>query len=97
MKKKWLLFVVAGICIAAVARKCASMCSSQTEQSSEPEKATKWDKMCARIEQMPDEFPSRVTSDDVQTAHDDTERTLETLEAGDVPAPEAEALTGVLL
>ncbi len=105
MKKKLVMFVIAGICFAAVARKCVSMCSSETEQSSESEKPTKSDRMRARMERLPEGFPPRVMFENVQTARDNTERILELLEAGDVRAseagdvraPEAEALAGALL
>lgn len=96
MKRKWPLFVVAGIGIAAVASKCASMCSSQTEQSSESEKPTKWDKMRARMEQMPEDFPPRVMFDNAQAARQNTERILEILETADLHDPTMEALAGAL-
>jgi hypothetical protein len=94
MNKKWLIFVGIGVGIAVVARKCASMCWSRTEQPAGSEKSTKWGKMRARMEQMPEDFPPRVMFDNVQAARRNTERILEILEAEEVEASEAEALAG---
>ena len=96
MNKKWLVFVGIVVGVAVVARKCASMCSSTTEPSAESEKPTKWDKMRARMEQMPEDFPPRVMFDNVQVTRDNTERILEILDAEDVGASEEEALAGAL-
>jgi hypothetical protein len=93
MNKKWLVVLVIGVGIGlgAAARKCASMCSSSTGSAGSG-KATKWDKMRARMEQMPEDFPPRVMFDNVQAARDNTERILEILEADEADAPQAEAL-----
>ncbi len=84
--KKWLVIVAVGAAAA-----CAIVASRR--RSAETQRPTMWEKMRARMEEMPEDFPPRIMFDNAQAARENTERILEILEQPAV-VPESEQLTG---
>ena len=74
--------------VAAIGLIVAALIAIGRKKKGEPQqaekRATKWDKMRQRMEEMPEDFPPRVMYDNVETARANTERILEILhEKGD--------------
>lgn len=73
MNKKLILIPLGGCAVAAAIAAAA-------KQSSSGPKPEVWEKMRAKMEEMPEDFPPRVMYDNVEAARVNTEKILELLE-----------------
>ncbi|MDH3679917.1 MAG: hypothetical protein OEV40_08215 [Acidimicrobiia bacterium] len=87
MNRKMLIGAAAGCAVAA------AVAAGRKSKAKARPTGSKWDKMRARMEEMPEDFPPRVMYDNIETAKANTEEILRILRSDEAPETEAAADT----